>query len=160
MLFERRKFSRWIRKHHASNADLILFGAERVSKYIESCGFKWVEMDFRGFPSLVVAMEFEKVVSENKIQYLIIQFDKHGSLRFQVYFALRGRVEPYPWFRSGAFAKRQSDYFSAKEWGPHWYSFNKRRNFEKAWQKLETSIPHIIAFLDDGTPYETIRISA
>lgn len=156
---EKKRFIKWIKRYCANNLDCFMELATSIDSLLSRYGYLWVDMGIDGIRSPVYVIEFNKRDSNNAYFYLCVQFDRYGRNRFSAYFGekrLNG-VE----FRPSVMAdlvKYQSELWSAKLWGARWYHWNKRRKFLSDWREFEAMIPHIVQFLEHGTPHPKIYV--
>lgn len=158
---EKRAFSRWTQKANPEMRSALNAAVELMLPMLISEGFSWKERDYSGHKVPPNEIYLCRSVDSNVFHYVIFQFDKNQAPLFVVYFAERQKLAPeYKFIKSGDLVRVQSDeYFKAKLWGARWWSLRKRKIFKRATHRVQLLLPHVINFLEHGTPHENIWIN-
>jgi hypothetical protein len=137
---------RWVGKYHPNNVNIIKEAIVKLSSEMLKIGFFLNDNTFEGVKTQINSVNFERSSSGN-VDYILVIFDRHDPMKFQVAFGLKRGSDPFEWIRAGNLVKRKSDAISAKWWGAGWFSLSKEQSFKKDWMKFLTSISDIENFL-------------
>ncbi len=115
---------------------------------LQPYGFKKMTREFGGKVKYSRCIRFERMRGENLGDWIECTFDKYGTPRFNVTFAVNHFAEQETILRLGSLVKKPGRAYA--EWGANRLSLFRKRAWLKGTHEIERFLPQIIEFLETG----------
>ena len=126
-----------------------------VERILKNHGFKRVSKVFEGERKQYRALRFEKLISENRGQWIKFVFEKYGKRCFFVTIGISEISSPNKHLLVGHVIRRKNE--NQYWWGSKWYSIFRQRAWMKATKKVSQKVPQLALYLDEAKIGEEVH---
>ena len=118
-------------------------------------GFKKVSKIFGGDRKQYKSVRLEKLITDNKGQWIEFVFEKYGKRCFHITIGISETVLPNKHILVGNVIRSKKQRFNW--WGSQWYSVFRYRAWIKATNRVLQHLPQLVAYLDDTETGDNIH---